>query len=121
MLTALNPPVDVICATACQAEAERLLLAAALADAGNQRFVLISETCIPLYPAPVVWAQLLGEPLARMHACRNDSDAGDAGRRQAFRCAECLHAYPGVPSATPSGLLLTGVVGNPMVWYVGGE
>ena len=87
-LAAQHPNVPAtIDAAACQAEAERLLLAAALADASNQRFVLISETCIPLYPAPMVWAQLLGEPLARMHACRNESDSGDAGRRQAFRCA----------------------------------
>lgn len=90
-LAAPNPHVPATMgAAACQAEAERLLLAAALADASNQRFVLISETCIPLYPAPVVWAQLLSEPLARMHACRNDSDSGDAGRRQAFRCARAL-------------------------------
>ncbi len=70
-----------------QAQAERLLLRAALADAGNQRFVLVSETCIPLYPGPVVWAQLAGEPRSRLHACRNDSDPADAGRRMAFRRA----------------------------------
>ncbi len=63
------------------------LLRAALADAGNQRFVLVSETCIPLYPGPVVWAQLAGEPRSRLHACRNDSDPADAGRRMAFRRA----------------------------------
>ena len=101
-------------AAACQAEAERLLLAAALADAGNQRFVLVSETCIPLYPAPVVWAQLLGEPLSRMHACRNDSDSGDAGRRRPSgapgrSCASCCR-----PLQTPSWLF-PGLVGSRMV------
>jgi len=81
-----------------QAQAERLLLRAALADAGNQRFVLVSETCIPLYPGPVVWAQLAGEPRSRLHACRNDSDPADAGRRMAFRRA---HGPARPPPALP--------------------
>ncbi|CAL4904758.1 unnamed protein product [Urochloa decumbens] len=36
------------------ADAERRLLANALLDPGNERFVLLSESCIPLYSFPVV-------------------------------------------------------------------
>eukprot|EP00887_Chlorella_sp_A99_P001689 scaffold8.g1689.t1 len=41
------------------AEAERRLLAAALADPRNQRFVLLSETCAPLHPPQLLYMQLL--------------------------------------------------------------
>ncbi|CAL4890675.1 unnamed protein product [Urochloa decumbens] len=36
------------------ADAERRLVANALLDPGNQRFVLLSESCVPLYGFPVV-------------------------------------------------------------------
>ena len=65
--------------------AERNLIAAALEDDLNERFVLLSESCIPLYPAALVWAQLLSEPRSRIHACANSSDPGDANRRMVFR------------------------------------
>ncbi|KAI4988957.1 hypothetical protein ZWY2020_036274 [Hordeum vulgare] len=39
-------------------DAERRLLANALLDFNNERFVLVSESCIPLYPLPVVHAYL---------------------------------------------------------------
>lgn len=48
--TPRNPPP--------QAEAERLLLLAALRDPRNQRMVLLSESCAPLYPPQV--SSLLG-------------------------------------------------------------
>ena len=50
-------------------EAEKLLLAQALSDPLNSRFMLLSETCVPLYPAPLVWAQLQGETRSRLNAC----------------------------------------------------
>ena len=50
-------------------EATRRLLAAALADPRNQRFVLLSETCAPLYPAAATYAQLMAEPKSRVNAC----------------------------------------------------
>lgn len=59
----LPPPLVV------QAEAERRLLAAALADPRNQRFVLLSETCAPLYPPHVLHSQLLSEARSRVNAC----------------------------------------------------
>ena len=51
-------------------DAERALLRAALADPANQRFALLSESCVPLHPAPVVYAQLMAEPRSRVNACR---------------------------------------------------
>ena len=52
-------------------EAERALLRAALADPANQRFVLLSESCLPLHPAAVVYAQLMAEQRSRVNACRS--------------------------------------------------
>lgn len=66
-------------------QAERNLMEAALQEELNERFVLLSESCVPLYPAPVVWAQLLIEPRSRIHACANHSDPGDDNRRMTFR------------------------------------
>lgn len=59
----LNPP---------QAEAERRLLAAALLRPANQRFMLLSEACLPLYPPHVVWAEAFATRLSRVHACKRD-------------------------------------------------
>ena len=70
-----------------QVEAEKLLLAQALSDPLNSRFVLLSETCVPLYPAPLVWAQLQGETRSRLNACANASDPNDEAWRMTYRCA----------------------------------
>lgn len=43
-------------------DAERRLLANALLDLSNHRFLLLSETCIPLYPFPVVHRYLTSSP-----------------------------------------------------------
>lgn len=51
-------------------EAERRLLAAALADVANQRFLLASESCAPLYPPHVVYAEALSSGRSRVNACR---------------------------------------------------
>lgn len=50
-------------------EASRTLLAAALRDPLNQRFVLLSESCVPLYSPQVVYMQLLSEQGSRVDAC----------------------------------------------------
>ncbi len=67
-------------------EAELILLRTALVDPRNQRFVLLSETCVPLYPAAVVWAQLVGEPHSRLNACANPADPNDPSNRMDYRC-----------------------------------
>lgn len=43
-------------------QAERALLADALRDPLNQRFALMSDTSVPLYPPTIVYAQLLSQP-----------------------------------------------------------
>ena len=70
---------------ALQVEAERALLAAALADPRAQVFALLSESCVPLYPAATIYLQLMAEQRSRVNACRNDSDPGDARRRMEHR------------------------------------
>ncbi|KAH7428472.1 hypothetical protein KP509_09G003200 [Ceratopteris richardii] len=40
-------------------DAERRLLANALLDFSNERFVLLSETCIPLHPFPIIYNYLI--------------------------------------------------------------
>ena len=49
-----------------------LLLKAALAEPENVKFVLVSDTSVPLYPPEVVYAQLLVEEKSRVDACAKD-------------------------------------------------
>ena len=63
-----------------QVEGERILLRTALRALANQRFVLLSETCLPLGPPHVLYLQYLSEPLARINACKQDT-VEDAYRR----------------------------------------
>lgn len=46
-----------------------LLMETALEEPLNQRFVLLSESDIPLYPPAVVWLQLTSEHKSRIHSC----------------------------------------------------
>lgn len=62
------------------AEAERRLLAAALLQPANQRFMLLSEACLPLYPPHVVWAEALAARLSRVHACKRDTPEDEQRR-----------------------------------------
>ena len=45
------------------------LMRAALADPLNQKFVLMSESGIPLYPPTAMWAALMSESLSRINVC----------------------------------------------------
>ena len=47
----------------------QVLLKAALREAANQRFMMLDETTIPLYPPQLVWSQFMGESKSRMSAC----------------------------------------------------
>lgn len=44
---------------------------AALENPLNQKFVLLSESGIPLYPPTTTYQQLLTEPKSRINACRH--------------------------------------------------
>jgi len=51
--------------------AQRRLLRAALQEPRNARFLMASDSCVPLYPPATVHAALLGgEPRSRIAACR---------------------------------------------------
>jgi len=45
------------------------LLHAALQDPLNQKFMLLSESGIPLYPAETLWVELMIEEKSRVNAC----------------------------------------------------
>ena len=63
-----------------QVEAERRLLRAALEHPANQRFMLLSEACLPLYPPHVVWAEAFASRRSRMHACKQDTPEDEQRR-----------------------------------------
>lgn len=50
-------------------EATRALMRAALKDPLNQRFVLLSEAGIPLYPPDTFYMQLMSEDKSRINSC----------------------------------------------------
>lgn len=50
-------------------DATKQLLKAALADGRNKKMLLLSESCIPLYPATLTYQQLMSEPKSRINAC----------------------------------------------------
>lgn len=54
------PSQTVMWGTVSLVDAERRLLANALLDFSNERFVLLSESCIPIYNFPTVYKYLVG-------------------------------------------------------------
>lgn len=50
-------------------DATKELLRAALADGRNKKLMLLSESCIPLYPPTLTYQQLMSEPKSRVNAC----------------------------------------------------
>lgn len=50
-------------------QAVRAMFAAALHNPLNQKFLLLSEACAPLYPPAALHAALVREPLSRVDAC----------------------------------------------------
>ena len=49
--------------------AARNLLGAALRDALNQKFILLSESGLPLYPPTTTYLQLMQEDKSRLDSC----------------------------------------------------
>lgn len=58
-------------------EAERRLLANALLDPSNQRFVLLSESCVPLFNFPTIYSYLINSTLSFIELY---DDPGPTGR-----------------------------------------
>ena len=69
------------------AEAERHLIIAALAHPGNQRFTILSETCVFLYPPAVVWLESFRDFRSRINACTGPSHE-EQRRVENFRCVQ---------------------------------
>ncbi len=68
------------------ADASRVLIRRALADPLNQRFIMVSESCAPLYPPGVVYQQLMYEKRSRINACDSDPN----WYRDNYRCGRAL-------------------------------
>ncbi|KAL6840489.1 hypothetical protein ACP4OV_030299 [Aristida adscensionis] len=58
----LAKSVKVAWGEATMIEAERMLFAAALEDPSNQRFVLLSDSCVPLYNFSSIYSYLMASP-----------------------------------------------------------
>eukprot|EP00887_Chlorella_sp_A99_P003649 scaffold7.g3649.t1 len=56
------------------AQATKNLVEEAVKDPDNEWFVLLSDTTIPLYPATLLWQQLMHENRSRIDACPNNPD-----------------------------------------------
>lgn len=52
--------------------ATRNLMKIALQEPLNQRFILLSEAGIPLYPPTTLYYQLMSEKMSRINSCTND-------------------------------------------------
>ncbi|XP_022728060.1 uncharacterized protein LOC111283728 isoform X1 [Durio zibethinus] len=57
-----HTPLQVLWGATSMIEAERLLIEAVLDDPANQRFVLLSDSCIPLYNFSYVYSYLMSSP-----------------------------------------------------------
>ncbi|WOL02831.1 hypothetical protein Cni_G11550 [Canna indica] len=66
-------------------EAERRLLANALLDFSNQHFVLLSETCIPLFNFPTVYSYLLSSTKVFVEAYDDPGPNGRGRYRSAMK------------------------------------
>ena len=99
-----------------QIDAERALLRAALRDPLNQRFMFLSDSCVPLYSAPLVYTQLMLEGRSRVNPCRQGSGSGSAQhqaiQRSACSCSQrpasltkirqfCTQLLPATPPPNP--------------------
>ncbi|CAN1843551.1 Glycosyltransferase BC10 [Linum perenne] len=58
----LNRSVQVVWGESTMIQAEKLLLQAALHDPANQRFVLLSDSCIPLYNFSYTYSYIMSSP-----------------------------------------------------------
>lgn len=65
--------------------AARSLLEAAFSDPMNERFIMLSESGIPLYPAATVYSQLMSEEKSRINACGIGVGPADLIKTQVLR------------------------------------
>ena len=67
--TDISERVHVSWGTFALVEATRALMRASLEDPLNQKFVLLSEAGIPLYPPDLIYLQLMSEDKSRINSC----------------------------------------------------
>nr|DAD20416.1 TPA_asm: hypothetical protein HUJ06_021879 [Nelumbo nucifera] len=58
----LSKSIKVMWGESSMIEAEKLLLGAALEDPANQRFVLLSDSCVPLYNFSYIYHYVMSSP-----------------------------------------------------------
>lgn len=73
-------------------DAERALLAAGLTNPRAAKFVLLSESDVPLYSPQAVYAQLLEEPASRVNACNNDTAGRGWNHNDGYRLRDDMVA-----------------------------
>ena len=71
-------------------DATRAQMLHALEDPLNQRFVTLSDTDVPLYPARMTYLQLMAETKARLSACK----AWDLVNINRYTCRWAAHFLP---------------------------
>ena len=49
-----------------------MLIRESLKNPLNQRFIMLSESCVPIYPPAMVYQQLMWEKKSRINACDSD-------------------------------------------------
>ena len=83
-----------------QVDAERALLRAALRDPRNRRFALLSDACLPLHSAALVYAQLMAERQSRINVCRWEHAVSCMGSREeeSWAAASLCFSITGQPS-----------------------
>lgn len=69
---------------------ERFLLREALQWSLNSRFVFLSESHLPLYPAAMIYMQLVHEPRARIDACPPLANRDEVGTGCVYTCNVCV-------------------------------
>jgi len=103
----INARVHVDWGTFSLVAALKELITSALEDRLNQKFMLISESGIPLYPGETMWVELMVEEKSRINACElgvsylsspAHLDPGCTGsllweRPSAFSVEACLFPY----------------------------
>ncbi|CAI5501642.1 unnamed protein product [Closterium sp. Naga37s-1] len=77
--TPFLPPQDVHWGEISMVDAERRLLANALLDPGNARFILVSESCAPLFNFTFVYEYLMASPEAYVRL-KNEPGTNGRGR-----------------------------------------
>ncbi|XP_021719735.1 uncharacterized protein LOC110687397 [Chenopodium quinoa] len=76
----LSNSIQVAWGESSMIEAERLLLNAALEDPANQRFVLLSDSCVPLYNFSYIYHYVMKSPKSFVDSFLDKKEGKEGGR-----------------------------------------